>query len=74
MNTEEMLTRLAARGLVPCEHNITIWQFADGTGLWGASVDAPYTQFRTTACGATIKDALANLMRATNRGADLETR
>lgn len=71
LTVEQMLTRLATRGLVPCEHNITIWQFADGTGNWGVAVDAPYTQYRTKAEGRTIEEALYNLMCATNRGADV---
>lgn len=72
MEVEEMLTRLVTRGLVPCEHNITIWQFCDGSGQFGVAVDAAELHLRTKASGASVKEALANLMIRINRGANKE--
>ena len=71
LTVEQMITRLATRGLFPCEHNLTVWQHADGSG-WGASVDGALSMHREDAEGETLEDALANLMRRLNRGADVE--
>ena len=68
---ERMVRRLATRGLLPCEHNLSIWQHADNSG-WGASVETPYRAFSAEGHGETIEAALEALMRETNRGADVK--
>jgi len=66
---ERLIVRLATRGLLPCEHNLQIWQHADNSG-WGASVEVPYKVYQAEAHGETLQAALEALMNETNRGAD----
>ena len=67
-----MIVRLGTRGLVPCEHNLLIWQNADASDRqWGAAIATPYQRFNSQVYGATIEAALTALMKATNREADL---
>lgn len=66
---DAMVRRLAARGLLPCEHKISIWQHADNSG-WGAAVETPYRAFQAEGHGEKIEAALEALMRETNRSAD----
>jgi hypothetical protein len=70
MRLEDMVVRLGSRGLVPCEHNLTIWQCPDD-GRWGAAIQTPYAQYNAGVYGDTPRAALEELMRATNQGADL---
>jgi hypothetical protein len=70
MSTEQMIMRLASRGLLPCEHNLMIWECV-GDGQWGVSVDASCHAYRAEAYGGSLREALENLMRAVNRTADL---
>lgn len=39
---DRLVRRLATRGLLPCEHNLQIWQHADNSG-WGAAVETDLT-------------------------------
>ncbi len=70
MSIKAMIVRLATRGLVPCPHNLTIWQHADGSG-WGAGITTPYSKNDIDVSGESLEEALKNLMVAMNRGADL---
>lgn len=70
MNTEQLITRLASRGLLPCEHNLMVWQCVDD-GQWGAAIETPYFSYNTEAYGGSLHESLENLMRTLNRGADL---
>jgi len=73
VSVEEMLVRLVSRGLLPCEHNLQIWQHADGSGF-GAGVSGYKEEHAIEAHGETFQLALENLMIATNRGADIAER
>jgi hypothetical protein len=68
---EDLVTRLATRGLLPNEHSLTIWQHADGSG-WGAAVEAIWPGAGVEGHGETLTGALEELMRNVNRGADLK--
>ncbi len=70
MNVESMIIRLASRGFVPHEHNLTIWQHADGSG-WGVGIESGHESIDVAAHGDTLQLALETLMRNTGRGADL---
>jgi hypothetical protein len=67
----ELIFRLASRGLVPFEHNLQIWQHADGSG-WGASIQTPFPQYDAEAHGADVRSALENLMVGTNQSKPVE--
>lgn len=64
-----LVLRLATRGLVPAEHTLAVWQFADGTG-WGAAVTTAYRKLNAEASGDSLQAALEALMRMLNCGAD----
>jgi len=68
LTVEEMVERLATRGLMPSDHNLTIWQCADGEP-WGAAIT--WHNGEKTAYGSSMREALEGLMQATNRAADL---
>lgn len=70
MSIESMILRLANRGLLPSEHNLTIWQHADNSG-WSACVETFRFSDQVVGSGDTLHAALESLMRKTNRGADL---
>jgi hypothetical protein len=71
VSIENLISRLATRGLLPCEHNLTIWQHADCSG-WGVAIDSAHAAFKVQAHGETIEEALKALMIQLNRGADLK--
>ena len=70
MSIEQMVERLAARGLLSCTHILNIWQTADGK-QWGASIEATFQRDDTEVYGNSLREVLEELMRRTNRGADL---
>ena len=65
-----MVRLLASQGIVPCAHNLIIWQHADGTG-WTVEIDPALKHFKAFGQGPTLRLALVNLMQTTNRGADV---
>jgi hypothetical protein len=71
LSVVEMVERLAARGLLPCEHNLEVWQCADGD-TWGAAINAADPKLNIEGFGDSMEAALAALMVMANRGADLK--
>lgn len=71
MSVEEMVRRLVARGLVPREHCLLLWQHADNTGF-GAAIETAYPAFQADCHGETLEAALEGLLVALNRAADLK--
>lgn len=71
MSIEDMLQSLTANGLVPCAHNLVMWQCADGD-QWGAAIWSAYEQYNAEVLGDSLRDALEKLMVLVNRGADIQ--
>lgn len=70
LTVEKMVERLATRGLLPREHNLVIWQTIDGQ--WGVGIETGLRADDIDVLAGSLKEALAELMRWTNRGADVE--
>jgi hypothetical protein len=64
MSIEEMIVRLATRGLLPCEHNLTIWHTIDGK--WGVAIQDAYEKENVQALKGSLKEALEDLIIQTN--------
>ncbi len=59
MDIEQIIERLAARGLMESEHNLTIWQCVAPPYPWGAAITTHNSE--TTAYGQSLREALETL-------------
>ena len=66
---EGLVVRLASFGLLPYAHNLSIWQHVDDPG-WGVCIESPYKHIDLVAHGDTLIEALREMMKLCNRGAD----
>jgi hypothetical protein len=69
-DTSRLCNDLATRGLVPCEHNLVIWQCADSDN-WGAAIETAYDKYNVEVFGESLRGALESLMQTINRVADV---
>lgn len=66
MTELEMIQHLARRGLLPSDHNLSIWQHSDNSGRWGVCVESPHSNDFYDAHGDTLQEALEELVKLTS--------